>query len=158
MRGAEIRALLEYLYWIRDRVLSAASQAEPDADLRAKLVHELDVESGWRARLLGAEEIDLDPANFPTIDAIADHWQRDEHEMWAWIATLTDHALAGPSAHEANQVFPLWYYLVHVVCHGIQELEEAVVLLGPSGHSPRDLGFLDYADTTVDRDATSAGA
>ena len=150
MRGAEIRALLEYLYWIRDRVLSAASQAEPDADLRAKLVHELDVESGWRARLLGAEEIDLDPANFPTIDAIADHWQRDEHEMWAWIATLTDHALAAPSAHEANQVFPLWYYLVHVVCHGIQELEEAVVLLGPSGHSPRDLGFLDYADTTSD--------
>ena len=158
MRRAEIAALLEYLYWIRDGVLSAAGEAGPDADLRAKLVHELDVESGWRARLRGDEEIDLDAASFPTIDAIADHWHSDELEMRAWIATLTDDALAAPPPHEANQMFPFWYYLVHVVCHGIQELEEAVALLGPSGHSPRDLGFLDFADTTVERDATSAGA
>jgi len=34
------------------------------------------------------------------------------------------------------------------VSHGIQELEEAVVLLGRSGHAPTDLGFLDYADST----------
>ena len=158
MQRAEIAALFEYLYWIRDRVLAAAGEPGPDADLRAALVHELDVESGWRARLRGDEEIDLDPANFPTIEAIADHWHRDELEMRAWIATLTDEALAAPSPHEANQSFPLWYFLVHVVCHGIQELEEAVVILRPSGRSPRNLGFLDYADTTVDQGGTSAGA
>jgi hypothetical protein len=68
--------------------------------------------------------------------------------MRRWLATLTDEALAAPPPHEAEQSFPLWYYLVHVVSHGIQEFEEAVVLLGVSGHAPRDLGFLDYADTT----------
>ena len=104
----------------------------------------------------GDEETDLDPADFPTFDAIADHWHRDELEMREWLASLTDQALATPPPHETNQAFPLWYYLVHVVCHGIQELEETVVLLGPSGHSPRDLGFLDYADTTIDRGGTSA--
>ena len=124
--------------------------------VRATLVHELDVESGWRARLRGDEETDLDPANYPTLDAIADHWHRDELEMRGWLASLTDEALATPPPHEMNQAFPLWYYLVHVVCHGIQELEETVVLLGPSGNSPRDLGFLDYADTTIDRGGTSA--
>ena len=61
MRTAEIQALFGYLYWIRDRVLSAAGDADSDVlgatqpgaarDLRATLVHELDVESGWRARL-----------------------------------------------------------------------------------------------------------
>ena len=168
MQTAEIRALFEYLYWIRDRVLTAAGEAGPDVlgatqpgasrDLRGTLVHELDVESGWRARLRADEEIDLDPADFPTINAIAEHWRRDELEMREWLASLTDQALAAPPPHETNQAFPLWYYLVHVVCHGIQELEDAVVLLGPSGRSPRDLGFLDYADTTVGKDRTSAGA
>ena len=162
MRSAEILDLFGYLYWIRDRVLMAAEEAGPDAfrstlpgtsrDLRATLVHELDVESGWRARLSGDVETDLDPEEFPTIGAIAEQWQRDEAEMQRWLATLTGDELAVPPPREANQSFPLWYYLVHIVSHGIQELEEAVVLLGRSGHSPRDLGFLDYADTMVDRD------
>ena len=163
MRSAEIQELFGYLYWIRDRVLSAAAEAGPDAfrskrpgstrDLRATLVHELDVESSWRGRLSGGEETDLDPAAYPTIVAIAEHWQRDEAQMRRWLATLTDEVLAAPPLREPNQSFPLWYYLVHVVSHGIQELEEAVVLLGPSGHAPHDLGFLDYADTKVDREA-----
>jgi uncharacterized damage-inducible protein DinB len=167
MRTADILALFEYLYWIRDRVLRAAGEVGPDVlgatqpgssrDLRATLVHELDVESGWRARLRSDAEVDLDPANFPTIDVIAEHWQRDELAMRQWLASLTDQALAAPPPHETNQAFPLWYYLVHVVSHGIQELEDAVVLLGPSGRSPRDLGFLDYADTTIDPNTTSAG-
>ena len=162
MRSDEIRSLFAYLYWIRDRVLTGATEAGPSAlrstrpgaarDLRATLVHELDVESGWRARLSGGEEIDLDPADYPTIDAIAEHWRRDEADMQRWLATLTDEALAAPPPRETNQSFPLWYYLVHVVSHGIQELEEAVVLLGSSGRAPKDLGFLDYADTTVDHD------
>ena len=166
VRSAEIRDLFGYLYWIRDRVLAAAEEAGPDAfeithpgssrDLRATLVHELDVESGWRARLSGAQEIDLDPADFPTIGAIAEHWQRDEAEMRRWLATLTDEALAAPPPREANQSFPLWYYLMHVVSHGIQELEEAVVLLGPSGRAPQNLGFLDYADTKIDPKETPA--
>ena len=161
VRSAEIGNLFGYLYWIRDRVLTAATEAGPDdlqsthpgssRDLRATLVHELDVEAGWRARLCGGDEIDLDPADYPTIDAIAEHWRRDEAEMRQWLATLTDEALAAPPPREANQAFPLWYYLVHVVSHGIQELEEAVVLLGPSGRAPSDVGFLDYADTTIDR-------
>jgi uncharacterized damage-inducible protein DinB len=160
VRSAEIQALFGYLYWIRDHVLAAAAEAGPDAlrstrpgssrDLRATLVHELDVELGWRARLSGGEEVDLDPADFPTIDAIAEHWRRDQDEMQRWLATLTDEELAAPPPRETDQSFPLWYYLMHVVSHGIQELEEAVVLLGPSGRSPRNLGFLDYADTTID--------
>jgi len=161
MRNADVRELFGYLYWIRDRVLTAVEEAGPDAlrasrpgasrDLQATLVHELDVELGWRTRLRGGQEVDLDPAGYPTIDAIAEHWRRDEAEMRLWLETLTDDALAAPPPRETNQAFPLWYYLVHVVSHGIQELEEAVVLLGVSGHAPRDLGFLDYADTTSNK-------
>jgi uncharacterized damage-inducible protein DinB len=160
VRTAELLELFAYLYWIRDRVLTAAEEAGSDAllatrpgasrDLRATLVHELDVESGWRARLRGNEEIDLDPAEFPTIDSIAGHWRRDEAEMQLWLGSLADEALSTPPPHETNQSFPLWYYLMHVVSHGIQELEEAAVLLGPSGRAPLSLGFLDFADTRIE--------
>lgn len=102
---------------------------------------------GWRARLTGAQERDLDPADFATLDTLVTQWQRDELEMRRWLETLTDDVLAAPPVLEEDQSYPLWYYLVHVVTHGIQELEEAAALLGPSGHSPRNLGFLDYADT-----------
>ena len=165
MRSAEVRELFAYLYWIRDRVLKAAEDAGPEAllatrrgasrDLRATLVHELDVESSWRARLSGNEETDLDPADFPTLASIAEHWQRDEAEMQQWLATLTDGALAAPPPREADQSFPFWYYLMHVVSHGIQELEEAVALLGESGRAPQNLGFLDFADTTTGSFGTS---
>jgi uncharacterized damage-inducible protein DinB len=153
MRATDLRALFGYLYWLRDRVLAAAKGAGADAfrDLRATLVHELDVESGWRARLKGAAETDLDPADFLTLDALVEAWRRDESEMLRWLATLSDEALAAPPPHEPDQSFPLWFYLTHVVSHGIQELEEVVVLLRPSGHAPANLGFLDYADTTVNR-------
>jgi uncharacterized damage-inducible protein DinB len=151
VRSAEILTLFGYLYWIRDRVLTGATEAGADTfqALRSALVHELDVESGWRARLSGAEETDLDPASYPTLEAVAEHWRRDEAEMRQWLARLTDDALAVAPPREKDQSFPLWYYLVHVVSHGIQELEEVVVLLGPSGHAPTNLGFLDFADTTT---------
>ena len=57
---ADARLLIDHLYWMRDRVLTRAG--EPDValtdpapvttrDLRATLVHELDVEWSWRVRL-----------------------------------------------------------------------------------------------------------
>jgi uncharacterized damage-inducible protein DinB len=55
--------LVDYLYWMRDRVLREAAELESEAflespklhrrDLRATLAHELDVELCWRARLRG---------------------------------------------------------------------------------------------------------
>ena len=81
VRTGELRELFAYLYWIRDRVLTAAEEAGPVAllttrrgasrDLRGTLVHERDVESGWRARLSGIEEIDLDPRDSTTGHDIA---------------------------------------------------------------------------------------
>jgi len=163
VQGSQIQTLFGYLYWLRDRVLAAAAEAGPDAfradrpgtsrDFRATLVHELDVESSWRARLTGGQDTDLDPADFATLDVVAERWRRDEVEMRQWLASLTDEELAAPPPRETNQSFPLWYHLMHVVSHGIQELEEAVVLLGPSGHAPRDLGFLEYANTNHESNA-----
>lgn len=163
MRTSEAAKLFDYLYWIRDTVLGAASALDPDEfpstetvttrDLRATLVHELDVQWSWRERLKGAdweewgEDAELTADDYPTVEPIRDHWHRDEVEMRAWLASLTDADLdASPPRDE--DVLPLWYYVMHLVSHGIQQFSEAAVLLTRAGHSPGDIGYLEYIEAT----------
>jgi uncharacterized damage-inducible protein DinB len=93
MRKADVLHLFDYLYWVNGRLLDAAARLAPGQltappaaatrDLRATLVHELDVEWSWRLNLQGrltdADE-DLDPEDYPDLAAIRTHWLRDELE------------------------------------------------------------------------------
>ena len=97
MHATDLTALFEYLYWIRDRALSRAAELTPERfvdpatvayrDLRATLVHELDVERSWRLRLQGQPDafwdITLDAADYPDVASLAEHWQADEAETLA---------------------------------------------------------------------------
>ncbi|HUF06190.1 MAG TPA: DinB family protein [Candidatus Binatia bacterium] len=163
MRIAQATTLFDYLYWARDQVLEAASGLEApvfssDAtvttrDLRSTLVHELDVEWSWRVRLQDAnaeqpgEDAELDARDYPTVAALAEHWRRDEVEMRAWLASLTDADLDGPPVRMEDGL-PLWQFIVHLVSHGIQQLSETAVLLTRAGHSPGEIGFLEYVRAT----------
>ena len=166
MQTAELNDHVDYIYWMRDRIVAAASNLSPDAfrasetvtnrDLRATLVHELDVEWSWRERLRGADptewgpEAELEAADYPTLDAVAEHWRRDEAAMRAWAARLTDADLAAPPGHE-KAMLPLWYYVMHLVSHAIQQFSEAAVLVTRAGHSPGDIGFLEFAEQRAGR-------
>ncbi len=158
MRATEAATLFDHLYWVRDRILDAASSAvdvftdatpSTTRDLRATLVHELDVEWSWRERLKGADwnewgpDAELRAEDYPSIVAIAEHWRRDEQETRAWLAGMTDGDLdAGPVRAEDRQ--PLWHYVLHLYSHGLQQFSEAAVLLSAAGHSPGDIGFLEF--------------
>jgi uncharacterized damage-inducible protein DinB len=156
MRRIDVAVLFEYLFWLRDRILKAASELSPadftspdtvtTRDLRATLVHELEGEWGWRERLstVTFPEGELKPDDYPTIEAVIAHWQRDEAEMRGWLAGLTDEQLATAPRGE-DDPFPLWYYAVHFLSHAIQQYSEAAVLLTRSGHSPGEIGFLEFA-------------
>ncbi|MDQ3690633.1 MAG: DinB family protein [Chloroflexota bacterium] len=160
MRATDAVILIDYLYWTRDVVLRAAARMSDDEftstdgvtdrDLRATLVHELDVEWSWRERLKGAnweewgDDADLDARDYPTLHRLRSHWMRDEAEMRAWLAALTDEDLETPPPRDEDPL-PLWYYVMHLVSHGIQQLSEAAVLLTRADHSPDDIGFLEFA-------------
>ncbi len=106
MRIGDVRTMFDYLYWARDRVLAAAAKLSDEAflssesvtsrDLRATLVHELDVEWSWRERLHptpgidSGDETELKPDDYPTLQGLVDHWERDEAEMRDWLSNLTD--------------------------------------------------------------------
>ncbi len=161
MRRKDLETLFGFSYWMKDRVLECAAKlttAEFQApsgvttrDLRATLVHTLDVESSWRARLRGEPEPkELAVTDYPRASGLIDHWRRDEQEMRAWLATLDDetleriHDLEPGSAPKER--FPLWYYVLHIHAHTQQQLSDAAVLLTRMRQSPGNIDFLDYAD------------
>ncbi len=164
MRRKDLETLFGFSYWMKDRVLACAAKlttAEFQApsglttrDLRGTLVHTLDVEGSWRARLQGRpEEVwkkELPLSDYPTAKALIDHWQRDEREMRAWLASLDDEKLAQIHDLEPgsppNERFPLWYYVLHIHTHTQQQLGDAAVLLTRMRQSPGNIEFLEYAD------------
>ena len=168
MRTSDATTLFDHLYWVRDAVLRAAAGLDADEftatdtvtnrDLRATLVHELDVLWRWRERLMGAawvewgEDAERRGDDYATVEAVAEHWRRDEADMRAWLASLTDADLdATPVRDEDRQ--PLWHYVMHLYSHGLQQFSEGSVLLTRAGQSPGDIGFLEFVQATVRREA-----
>src|SRR4051812_26812505 len=105
MDAGEAQVLIDYIYWMRDRIFDSAAQvpaheflstrAVTTRDLRATLVHELDVEWSWRERLRKGDfpnTDDLNPDDYMTFTMLRSHWMRDELEMRSWVETLTDDA------------------------------------------------------------------
>ncbi len=123
----------------------------PGRDLRATLVHILDVEASWRLRLQRRPAQEwrktLAVSDYRTVATLAEHWERDEAEMRQWVESLDDAALARSADLGPKEKYPLWYYLIHMVTHSQQHRAESAQLLTQLGHSPGDLDFLDYADS-----------
>ena len=163
MRVTDATDLFEHLYWTRDRILQAAAHLDASAftasdtvtnrDLRATLVHELDVQWSWRERLKGAdweewgEDAELRGDDYPTVDAVAEHWRRDEAVMREWLSSLTDADLDTPPVRDEDRQ-PLWHYVMHLYSHGLQQFSETAVLLTLAEHSPGDIGFLEFVHAT----------
>jgi len=155
MRHDDVREQLDYLAWVRDRVLTAAAALTDDEfrssdtvttrDLRGTLAHQLECEWAWRVRLTeGAfPEGDVLPASFPTLAALADRWGREASELRLWFDRLSEGDLAA-SPPGPDSPLPTWRYLFYVVNHGTAQFAEAAVLLTRLGHSPGELGYLAF--------------
>jgi len=160
MRPTDIAELFDHLYWMRDRILAAADAPgvplTTDAhatirDLRATLVHELDVEWSWRVRLaspdpteFSADDEELDPSDFETVDEIRSRWAADEQLMRTWLATLDEGALSARCRAEPEAAHPFWAHLQHLYTHAIQQFSDCAVALTLAGRSPGELDFLDF--------------
>ena len=155
MRHEDVREQLEYLAWVRDRVLAAAAALTDDEfrssetvttrDLRGTLAHQLECEWAWRIRLSEGMFPDGDvlAASFPTLATLADSWHREEVELRRWFDGRSEAELGAPPPGDGNPL-PMWRYLLYVANHGTAQFAEAAVLLTRLGHSPGELGYLAF--------------
>ncbi len=159
--GPAMRMLIEHLWWTNRRLLDAAARLPEGAwevdhhattrDLRATLVHELDVEWSWRLALEGrpesewADAEELRPDDFPTVGALRDRWTRESEALREWVESLTDADLVEPTHPGlSSRSLPRWIFVEHIVSHGAQQAADAATLLSAAGASPGDIGFLEY--------------
>jgi Uncharacterized protein conserved in bacteria len=155
MRHEEVGDLLEFLFWMRDRILAAAAELTDDEfaaretvtsrDLRATLAHQLENEWAWRVRLKDGSFPDGDilAADYPNLGALKARWHLEERDLRGWFAGLSNRELASPAPGDDNPL-ALWRYLIYVVNHGTQQFAEAAVLLTRLGHSPGEIGYLAF--------------
>lgn len=176
VRRHDLETLFDFSYWMKDRILEhAAKLTSADfmapsgvttRDLRATLVHTLDVEWSWRARLQGEPEAvwkkELVVADYPNVATLREHWARDEADARKWLASLDDQTLARefdlvPSTTMATPPhrLPLWYFVLHIHTHSHQQLSDAAVLLTRLRQSPGNIEFLDYAAHLKTRSAAT---
>lgn len=177
MRKAELLTLINHMYWVNGRLLDAAGRLGTAAflgaaggttrDLRATLVHELDVEWSWRLNLQGRfdeDEEELRPENYPDVRTLHEHWRRDEAEMRAWLESLTDERLeARTTSRLSRDRRPMWQYLMHIVLHAAQQQADAATLLTAAGESPGEIGFGEFLHVSdragpPDEDQTAGSA
>ena len=166
MNTQDIQILYDYNYWANGRIVSAAAQLSQEqftaqaahsyGSLRGTIVHTFEAEYAWRM-LLQHKTLEhfheLKEDDFPTVDALAERWRKDEQSMRAWLATLTDADLAGTICYTTDEGGTreriLWHCLWHVVNHGTQHRSEAAVLLTDYGCSPGGLDFTAFLNELV---------
>lgn len=166
MRGPELRQLVDYLFWVNRRLLDAAGRLPDEVfasasgdtvrDLRATLVHELDVEWSWRMVLEGRPEKEWESAqelmaeDFPDVDTLRARWDEEERALRDWVGSLTDDELSAEVRPGlSNRSLPLWYFVMHIVMHGTQQQADAATLLTAAGASPGEIGFLEFVAERV---------
>jgi uncharacterized damage-inducible protein DinB len=160
MQKSDLLLLYDYNYWANQRILAAVKKVSQESfmapathswgGLHGTLVHILAAEWVWRKRC--QEQISpsalLRAEDFPSFEALHQHWQAEEQTMRAYMNSLSDEQLCQPIHYASTAGKPydniLWQILAHVVNHGTQHRAECAAMLTELGYSPGDIDMIVY--------------
>jgi len=148
---SDLRTLLDYHYWARDRVLDAASLLTADQftkdlgssfkSVRDTLAHVYSAEWAWYSRWQGTSPTAPMPFDqFPDVASLRKVWTDHEAKMRAFVAAMDDAAitrvyefktLAGQAASSE-----FWQMLQHVVNHASYHRGQVTTMLRQLGAQP----------------------
>ena len=151
MNLQDLRTLLDYHYWARDRLLEALAPLTPEQftrdlgssfpSIRDTVAHIYAAEWAWHERWIGRSPTALLPADqFPDVASIRAAWIAHEATMRAFVDGLGD---AGPSRTIEYQLLSgqgganaLWQMLQHVVNHASYHRGQVTTMLRQIGAAP----------------------
>jgi uncharacterized damage-inducible protein DinB len=166
MKIEEIKLLCDYNDWADARMLATCAKVSPEqyatptsyghGSLRATMVHILD--NIWQQRITlqgfyqellvdeaAYEATELHEDAFPTLAVLQERWFIEQHEMQAYLNTLTEEKLN----NTIRYVIPglkrervVWHILLDLIFHATQHRSEVAALLTSYGQSPGDFDFI----------------
>jgi uncharacterized damage-inducible protein DinB len=151
MTAQDVRTLLDYHYWARDRVLDAVGQLDQAAftapressfsSIRDTLAHTYFAEWAWYSRWQGHS-----PSAFPAldqfanVDALSAAWREIELQVRAFIEPLSDTDLTRVIEYRllsgVEAASPLWQMVQHVVNHASYHRGQVTTMLRQAGAAP----------------------
>ncbi len=160
MHTSDIRTLLDYTFWARDRVLDAAEQLTPEqftrpmgnsfSSIRDTLVHLYGADWIWTARLEQGPAPTAFPAaeDYPSVAALRTAWADVERRLRTFADALVDadvsRVLAFKTINYGDAKGEIGHIVQHVVNHGTYHRGQVTTMLrqlGAPGPKPLDLIF-----------------
>ncbi|MGO9518128.1 MAG: DinB family protein [Candidatus Korobacteraceae bacterium] len=154
---AAINELFNYSYWARDCQLQACAALTEEqflrslgssfASVRDTLVHMVETEWIWLERWRGRpRQSTLSPEELPSLNAVSAKWRAVEHDMRAYLATLSDETLEQPVTYMSQKgdtfTYELWRPMLHLVNHQSYHRGQVTTLLRQLGLQPPTVDFL----------------
>jgi uncharacterized damage-inducible protein DinB len=151
MNLQDLRTLLDYHYWARDRLLDAIEPLAPDQlnrdmgssfkSIRETVVHIYAAEWAWYSRWQGSSPTALLTSDgFPDVAAIRAAWTEIEAKMRAFLESLGESGMTKVfdykllSQQPGSTVF--WQMLQHVVNHASYHRGQVTTMLRQIGAQP----------------------
>ncbi len=151
MNLIDLRTMLDYHYWARDRLLDALdglSSEQYNKDLgssfksiRETVVHIYAAEWAWYSRWIGTSPTALlssDP--YPDVPAIREAWSEHETRVRAFVEGLGEAGIAKVVEYRllngSAGATPFWQMLQHVVNHASYHRGQVTTMLRQLGAPP----------------------
>ena len=151
MTSADIKSLLDYHYWARDRVLAAvaelsaadftAPRGNSFSSIRDTLAHTYFAEWAWYTRWQGESPSKLpDSTQFADVEALKAAWSSLEQKVRAHLEPMSDADLQRVTDYRlfsgVAASSPMWQMVQHVVNHASYHRGQVTTMLRQAGAQP----------------------
>ena len=151
MNLQDLRTMLDYHYWARDRLLDALETLPPDQltrdlgssfkSIHETLVHTYSAEWAWHSRWLGTSPTALLPADqFPDLASVRTAWTELEAKLRAFVDGLGESGIERVFEYKLLSgqagATPFWQMLQHVVNHASYHRGQVTTMLRQLGAAP----------------------
>lgn len=150
MTPTDLRTLLDYHYWARDRLLAAVEQLTPEqytrelgssfGSVRDTLVYTYSAEWAWHSRWRGVSPTaPLSPDDYPDVPTLRHAWQELQRQVYGFLDAIGDdiermfdyRSLSGVDARSSFSQM-----VQHVVNHASYHRGQVTTMLRQLGAKP----------------------
>lgn len=147
----DLRTMLDYHYWARDRLLDALQSVAPEQltrdlgssfkSIHETIVHTYSAEWAWYSRWQGTSPTALLPADqFPDLASVRAAWTELETKLRAFVDGLGEHGIERVFEYKLLSgqagATPFWQMLQHVVNHASYHRGQVTTMLRQLGAAP----------------------